>query len=379
MKKKGVCLLIVLVSLLVIVVAALFMKTYKVEVLFKEDRTVILNEEVSNLSFVDKVIGGTLKSKEEMIDTTSLGKKDIYIVVTNRYGKEYTYQYTVSVVDLEKPVISYKKEMQIEVGSQIDLLKDVKVEDNSKEEIKASVEGEYDITKVGEYSIYYIAKDSSGNETKEEATLKVIAKKVVTNNTSTTSNNTNTTFKTSKGYQGVIKNGVTYIDGILIANKTYSLPSNYGSGLTSQTLNAFNKMKEAAKNDGLNIYISSGFRSYQRQKTLYNNYVARDGKAAADRYSARPGYSEHQTGLAFDVNTVSSAFNDTKEAKWLSNNCYKYGFILRYPKDKESETGYIYESWHFRYVGEELASKLYNDGNWITLESYFGITSKYES
>ena len=200
-------------------------------------------------------------------------------------------------------------------------------------------------------------------------------KQVSTNQTTT--NNLNKIFTTSKGFNGVTKNGVTYIEGILVANKTYSLPSSYGTSLTNETLDAFNKMKKGAKASGLNIYISSGFRSYSRQKTIYNNYVARDGKKSADTYSARPGHSEHQTGLAFDVNTISSAFHNTKEAKWLSDNCYKYGFILRYPKGKENETGYIYESWHFRYVGVELATKLYNNGDWITLESYFGITSKY--
>ncbi|MDE5539334.1 MAG: M15 family metallopeptidase [Bacilli bacterium] len=185
------------------------------------------------------------------------------------------------------------------------------------------------------------------------------------------------TFTTSKGYQAVIKNGILYIDGYMISNKSYYLPSNYGSGLTSDTIKAFNIMKEAAKEEGLNIYISSGFRSYSTQKKLYNNYVARDGVAEADTYSARPGHSEHQSGLAFDVNTINNSFANTPEGKWLTKNAYKYGFILRYPKGKTNETGYIYEPWHFRYVGKELATKLYNNGDWITLEDYFGITSSY--
>ena len=136
-------------------------------------------------------------------------------------------------------------------------------------------------------------------------------------------------------------------------------------------------MQAAAKADGLNIYISSGFRSYSYQKNLYNNYVNRDGVVAADTYSARAGHSEHQSGLAFDVNTINDSFANTEEGKWLNDNCYKYGFILRYPKGKSDETGYQYEPWHFRYVGVELAEKLYNNGNWITVEDYFGITSKY--
>ena len=137
-------------------------------------------------------------------------------------------------------------------------------------------------------------------------------------------------------------------------------------------------MKSAAKEENLDIFISSGYRSYNRQKTLYNNYVSNDGKEEADTYSARPGHSEHQSGLALDVNTVDDSFANTEEAKWLVENCYKYGFILRYPKGKSNETGYKYEPWHFRYVGEDLATKLYNNGNWITMENYFGITSTYK-
>ena len=184
-------------------------------------------------------------------------------------------------------------------------------------------------------------------------------------------------------------NGVTYIDGILIVNKTYALPSDYRPSnsadyqycttcLTPETMNAFNEMQADAEALGLNLYISSGFRSYSYQENLYNNYVYQDGQEAADTYSARPGHSEHQTGLAFDLNTIDDSFAYTDEGKWVADNCYKYGLILRYPKGKEQETGYQYESWHLRYVGNELAHKLYNNGNWITLEENFNITSVYQ-
>ena len=181
------------------------------------------------------------------------------------------------------------------------------------------------------------------------------------------------------------RDGITYINGILIANKTYSLPSTYNpGGLTSETKKAADEMFAAALAVGFNMWAQSGFRSYDYQSKLYNKYVSRDGREAADTYSARPGHSEHQTGLAFDVCAkdkpcINSGFNNTAEAKWLSNNAHLYGFILRYPKGKTSETGYLYESWHFRYVGKELAKELYNNGNWITLEDYFDITSEYQN
>lgn len=226
--------------------------------------------------------------------------------------------------------------------------------------------------------MFYVAKDSSKNEAREEFILKVTEKKIEKKVVEEKKENNSNRNKTSKGFDITTKNGVTYIGGYLIVNKTYSLPSSYGNGLTGETRNNFNRMKSAAKEENLDIFISSGYRSYNRQKTLYNNYVSNDGKEEADTYSARPGHSEHQSGLALDVNTVDDSFANTEEAKWLVENCYKYGFILRYPKGKSNETGYKYEPWHFRYVGEDLATKLYNNGNWITMENYFGITSTYK-
>ena len=128
-------------------------------------------------------------------------------------------------------------------------------------------------------------------------------------------------------------------------------------------------MSNAAKKDGLHIYNVSGYRSYNTQKSLYNGYVSRNGQAKADTFSARAGTSEHQTGLATDVNSVSDSFANTKEYKWLINNSYKYGFILRYPKGKEFITGYKYEPWHYRYVGKDVA-KIIHEKN-ITYEEYY--------
>ena len=169
--------------------------------------------------------------------------------------------------------------------------------------------------------------------------------------------------------------GITYVNGVLIANKTYGLPKTYNPGITAETQKAFTEMQKAAAKDGISLTIKSGFRSYATQEALYQRYVARDGKAAADRYSARPGHSEHQTGLALDINKASDTFNGTPEAKWLAANCWKYGFIIRYPEGKESITGYKYESWHVRYLGKDLAKSVTESG--LTLEEYFGITSAY--
>lgn len=174
----------------------------------------------------------------------------------------------------------------------------------------------------------------------------------------------------------IVKDGLTYIDGILVVNKTYSLPEDYGSGEDPEALAAFEEMCSAAANDGIYLFSVSGYRSYSLQDYLYNEFKSQRGTEGADMVSARPGHSEHQSGLAFDVNTTSFAFIGTPEAQWLAKNSYRYGFIIRYPEGKEEITGYSYEPWHIRYVGTEFADTIYKSG--LTLEEYFGITSKYE-
>ena len=180
-----------------------------------------------------------------------------------------------------------------------------------------------------------------------------------------------------KTYEVVNRDGIYYIEDIMIVNKTYSLPSDYNpGGLTEEFMDAFYEMQAHAELDGIDIWIQSGFRSYNTQDTLYNYYVSIDGQEAADSYSSRPGHSEHQSGLAADINNPDESFNGTAAAEWLKNNCYKYGFIIRFPEGKQDSTGYIYESWHLRYVGKEWAKKITESGK--SLEEYFNITSKYE-
>ena len=167
---------------------------------------------------------------------------------------------------------------------------------------------------------------------------------------------------------------------LLICNKYHKLKDNYvpnlvslngygGGQMEKVAAEHFKEMVNSAKTDGISIYNVSGYRSYSTQKSLYNNYVNRDGKAKADTYSARAGTSEHQTGLATDVNSVSTSFETTKAYKWLSENAYKYGFILRYPKGKEFITGYMYEPWHYRYVGKDVAKVIFEKN--ITYEEYY--------
>ena len=134
---------------------------------------------------------------------------------------------------------------------------------------------------------------------------------------------------------------------------------------------AYEEMAKAAQKDKRKLVIMSAYRSYDYQVNLYNRYAKKDGSDKADTYSGRPGFSEHQTGLAFDLyngKTVYTRFEETKEFDWMQENAYKYGFILRFPKDKEKETGYVYEAWHYRYVGKEIAKEIKEKN--ISLEEY---------
>ena len=182
---------------------------------------------------------------------------------------------------------------------------------------------------------------------------------------------------------------------LVIVNKKHPLSSSYAPGdlvavntltydgrtvyMRAEAAAALKTMFDAAKNEGIYLKAGSGYRSYSTQSSLYSNYVANYGQASADRFSARPGYSEHQTGLAMDIsdyseaNYVEESFEDTEEGIWLAKNAYKYGFILRYPATKESVTGYMYEPWHFRYVGVSIATEIYSRGADYTYEEYTGL------
>ena len=160
-------------------------------------------------------------------------------------------------------------------------------------------------------------------------------------------------------------------DEIVVANKHYPMSKDYYPGENATAKAAFLKLIAQMKEEGYAISDNySGFRSYATQAQLYQSYVNQEGQAAADRYSARPGYSEHQTGLAFDViGTDGQLVEDSSASQWLLEHAPDYGFVVRYPRGKESITGYIHEEWHLRYIGKE-AKDIAASG--LTLEEYYG-------
>lgn len=185
-------------------------------------------------------------------------------------------------------------------------------------------------------------------------------------------NSTETTYLNKKY---ILVNKYNELSENYVPKNLVELDTNYARSnmyLVDYAKEAFEKMAADAKSQDLTIKAMSAYRDYTYQKNLYNKYVSSDGQEKADTYSARPGYSEHQTGLALDIYNGTDDYNQfatTKEYEWMQQNAHKYGFILRYPENKEYITGYTYESWHYRYVGTEIATYIYENN--ITFEEYY--------
>lgn len=186
-------------------------------------------------------------------------------------------------------------------------------------------------------------------------------------------------------YTGIKEVESLEIDKLLV-NKYYSLGnytpsdlvylsnsySNAGLMLRTEVKNAFETLAKDAKAKGLTIKAMSGYRSYGAQQTVYNNYVKRSGQRSADTYSARAGHSEHQTGLTLDVyngQAVFTSFKNTKEYLWMKDNAHKYGFIQRYLAGKEKISGFVAEEWHYRYLGVEMATRVYESS--LSYDEYY--------
>lgn len=171
----------------------------------------------------------------------------------------------------------------------------------------------------------------------------------------------------------------------VVVNKKHPLPSGYtpplvtifGAPMRQEAATGLQSLFNAAQAKGISPKVISSFRSYATQQSVYQSYVATDGQTLADTYSARPGYSEHQTGLAVDVGgggcDLQICFGNTAFGSWLKTHAHLYGFIIRYPQGKESITGYQYEPWHIRYVGTAVATDIYAKG--VTLDQYYGVTA----
>ena len=306
---------------------------------------------VNNTEVTDVVISSNLNIK----------KPGNYIIAYKLKLSSFNYYLfrVVSVIDNLKPTINLLGEDKVILDfNQAYKEPGFTATDNYDGDItnKVIVKNNVNIKKTGTYKVSYKVSDSNGNFEKKERIVIVKEK-------------TDSVVKETPKIEVI--DGITYVNGILLVNKTYHLPSNYDPKVNKEALEALKEMQADCQAIGLNIPLVSGYRSFETQKKLYGNYVKRDGEKIANTYSAKPGESEHQTGLSFDVGKVDSSFANTKEAKWIDENAYLYGFIVRYPKNKTNITGYIYEPWHIRYLGKKTAKMVYESK--LTLEEYLGV------
>lgn len=224
---------------------------------------------------------------------------------------------------------------------------------------------------------YYIAENTEKYQEYRNKNKDLSIEKIIINVNIGLNNDyyTNTKESSYQNTSKILVNKYNYVTENYIPKNLETVSSEYSSKslkLVNYAKDAFEEMAKAAKAENYTIRAMSSYRDYTYQNTLYNNYAKKDGYEAADTYSARPGYSEHQTGLAVDIDNGKEYFTNfekTKEFTWMQENAYKYGFILRFPKDKVTETGYQYESWHYRYVGKEIA-KYIHDNN-LCYEEYY--------
>ena len=181
---------------------------------------------------------------------------------------------------------------------------------------------------------------------------------------------TNTTPSNPNDQLLILANKYTYLDANYKPDDLVTVEGDFI--VRKEVKDAYQKMSQQASQEGLSFHMNSAYRSYQSQQQVYREYQQKFGQAYADKYASRPGYSEHQTGLAIDITTRRVRFNsfdETEEYQWLQNHAHEYGFILRFPKGLEQITGYNYEPWHYRYVGVEAATKIKQEN--ITLEEYY--------
>ncbi len=285
--------------------------------------------------------------------------------------KHYNEIVNIFVKDTIEPVIEAKeKELHITEGEKTFNYKDnFKIKDLSSCNIKCDT-NEIDLSTPGKYKLHVTAIDTSKN--KATLSIDVIVDEKVVESSTSIKQSQNSTSNSDTGSSPVHPSEITYVQGTIVVNKKHPLPASYAPQENPEAKYQLMQMITEMQNLGFNVSSQySGYRSYAYQQSLYNSYVAMYGQAQADTFSARAGYSEHQTGLAFDLLSPNGTLLETvPEVNWVAQNAHRYGFIVRYQTGKENITGYIAEPWHLRYIGQ-MASDIYVSG--LTLEEYLGV------
>ena len=373
-KKSRVVLKVILLVALVLVIGFaatfIYINFFGVpsKVHLKTPTEVSVNTEAKASTLIKSVDGGSI-SKDIKLDTSKLGEahQTVGLIIGDK-KRDYTLRY--KVVDKEKPLIECEDVIVIKKSKSADPYVEILVTDNSGEKIKPSIEGDFNGNKEGTYKVTIKAEDSSGNKAEKPVTIKVTSHQISTKVQ-------DKDFVAKNGSDAKFEDGVLMIDGHAIINKSYGAPAKFNPGPQSDSEMAYARLIDAASSDGIRLFIMSSYIDYANQEGFYNRQVANLGEKEANRYFAKAGHSDNQSGEAFDLNRMNSSFDGTDEAKWLSKNCWKYGFVIRYPEGSEKYTGFAPQSWHIRYVGDKTAKELYNKGKWISIEEYYGLPSKY--
>ena len=283
----------------------------------------------------------------------------------------------VTVKDTTKPKFtSFSEKIEVTKGDKdFDFKKHFEASDLSSCTIDIDTK-DVKFDKEGDYTAKVTATDAHKNKESKKFTVVVKAEEKAVIASAGNEQKVSGTSGTSGASQSSSNSSVKpyYKNGILIVNKKHPVPPGFGGGVNQTALAAVNRMISDMKAEGLSVdSTTSNYRSYSYQSTLYQNYVSAYGQASADTFSARPGYSEHQTGLAFDLREPGggSLLTNSKATRWVAKNAHKYGLIVRYQSGKEWITGYQAEPWHVRYVGD-IATSIYNSG--LSLEEYLGVS-----
>lgn len=333
--------------------------SYEAKVEYKKDMVLDAKTLKVSATFDGKDISKQLEVKE--VKVNALKKYKVTFALKDR---EEILEYTVNVVDTTPPKVEGNTQYEVLQNKPFSIEQlQLQIQDNYDEDFMDRISmPAVDTSVLGEQEVRVIIKDSSKNTTSFKIKVKVVEK--IAPNTST-------------GYQMVSNpNSIA-----VLVNKQFRLPEGWepsdlvsigeGHSLRSAAAKACNSMRAAATADGVNINVVSTFRTQSYQQSLYNNYYAKDPEGAPF-YSAYPRASEHELGLAIDISYDEYLHDDlqnTTLGKWMSNNAHKFGFIMRYPSNKTNITQYMFEPWHYRYVGVSLAKELRKKE--ITLEEYY--------
>lgn len=346
MKKRNKIYIFIAITLVLIVTASCYLIAYNsIKIRFNDKTNFEYGEVIKSEDLVIDYDAETIDYPE--LNTHLIGNQKLkYKCKKGIINKTIINE--IEIVDTKSPIIELKEDVvKLECGDEYELKNNIsKVYDEVDGELEYQIKGEFDKDVIGTYPITVIASDLNGNKSEKVFTIEVIEKRLQ------------------------VIDGVTYIDGILIVNKDISLPEDYGA-VDPVAEAALEELRSDAEDAGYYLPIISGFRDYDYQVAVYWGWVESHGQEQADTFSARPGHSEHQTGLTWDIGILEDWFGETDAGIWLEEHCADYGFIIRYPLGKEEITGYKYEPWHVRYVGKEHAKKIMDSG--LCLEEYLGI------